>query len=301
MERIAQFMLWLTTPPEPMRLDLEVRGSVLHARRYGSPRGRLIIGIPGLGASSRSFGYLGPHVGRGAQQLVALDLRGRGESSRTPPGTYGWRRHAADVIDAAALLQRPPFDLVGHSMGAFVAMQVVALAPHRVRRLVLIDAAGAPDALALMTVVSGEPWLSSMARSSQDYVDRVREAGLVEPWSDHWDDYFRAELISVDGRLRSRNDRWAVVEDTAHASGRNPRALWGALAVPVLLVRATRPVSRAGGFMIPDTERAAFVRAVPHAEVVEVDANHLGLMTHHDCAAAIRRFLRVSDTELRSA
>lgn len=291
MERIAEFTLGPRTLPESVPLDVDVPCGVLRARRFGSPWGRLIVGIPGLGASSRTFDYLGPLLGRGVQQLVALDLRGRGESSRTPPGTYGWRRHAADVLGAAGLLQEPPCDLVGHSMGAFVAMQAVASAPDRVRRLVLIDAAGAPDSVALMTVVSGEPWLRSLARSAEDYIDRVRRAGLVEPWSDHWERYFRQELVAVEGRVRSRCDRWAVLEDTAHASSRHPRALWGPLALPILLVRATRPLSRAGGFMVPDSERAAFVRAIPHAEVVEVDANHLGVMTHPDTAAAIRRFL----------
>ena len=176
-------------------------------------------------------------------------------------------------------------------MGAFVAMQAAALSPHRVGRLVLIDAVGFPDAMALMTLVSGDTWLSSLARSSDEYVDRVRGAGLVEPWSDEWTRYFDEELVAVDGRLRPRTDRWAVIEDTAHASRRNPRTLWGALGVPVLLVCATRPLSRAGGFMVPRTERDAFLRVVPHAEVVEVDANHLGVMTHPDCAAAIRRFV----------
>jgi pimeloyl-ACP methyl ester carboxylesterase len=289
--RLAQFAIGLKAPSQPVAFDLNVECGALRARRFGSPWGRLVLGIPGLSASSRTFDYLGPLLGRGVQQLVALDLRGRGESSRTPPGTYGWRRHAADVLGAARLLQELPCDLVGHSMGAFVAMQAVASAPHRVRRLVLIDAAGAPDSVALMTVVSGEPWLRSFARSAEDYVDRVRGAGLVEPWSDHWERYFHQELVAVEGRVRSRCDRWAVLEDTAHASSRHPRALWGALALPILLVRATRPLSRAGGFMVPDTERAAFVRAIPHAEVVEIDANHLGVMTHPDAAAAIRRFL----------
>jgi pimeloyl-ACP methyl ester carboxylesterase len=286
--RTAEIALRIASPPVPLELD--VACGVLRGQRFGSPWGRLIVAIPGLGTSSRSFDFLGQRLGRQRQQLVAVDLRGRGMSSRTPPGTYGWRRHAGDVLGAAALLQEGPCDLIGHSMGAFVAMQAAARAPQGVRRLVLIDGVGTPDIMALVTLLSVQRWLSR-ARSAEDYVQMVREAGLVEPWYDRWTQYFRDELVWVDGRLRSQTDPWAVVEDAAHASWRRPRALWDSLAGPVLLVRATRPVSRAGGFMVPNAERAAFVRAVPHAEVVEVDANHLGLLTHPDAAAAISRFL----------
>jgi pimeloyl-ACP methyl ester carboxylesterase len=258
-DRIARFALGINAPPHAVALNLDVECGTLHARRFGSPWGRLAVGIPGLGTSSRSFDFLGERLGGRERQLVALDLRGRGASSRTPPGTYGWRRHAADVLAAAAMLQGPPCDLVGHSMGAFVAMQAVVRAPHRVRRVVLIDGVGVPDALALMVLFAGDRWSSWPLRASEVGVERA--------------------------------DRWAVLEDTAHAATRRPRALWDALAIPVLLVRATRPLTRAGGFVVTDAERAAFVRAVPHAEVVEVDADHLGVMTHPDCAAAIRRFV----------
>jgi pimeloyl-ACP methyl ester carboxylesterase len=286
--RTAEIALRISSPPVPLEVD--VACGILRGRRFGSPRGRLILAIPGLGTSSRSFDFLGQRLGRPPQQLVALDLRGRGRSSRTSPGTYGWRRHAGDVLGAAAQLQEAPCDLIGHSMGAFVAMQAVALAPQGVRRLVLIDGVGSPDVMALVTILAVHRWLSR-ARSSDGYAHVMREAGLVDPWYDRWDQYFRDELVWVDGRLRSQTDPWAVAEDVAHAGWRSPRALWDCLAGPVLLVRATRPVSRLGGFMVPSAERAAFVRAVPHAEVVDVDANHLGLLTHPDAAAAISRFL----------
>jgi|GEM_PF-6678226 len=34
-------------------------------------------------------------------QLVAIDLRGRGRSEVTGPGSYGWRNHARDVLGVA--------------------------------------------------------------------------------------------------------------------------------------------------------------------------------------------------------
>jgi len=70
--------------------------------------------------------------------LVAVDLRGRGYSN-TLPRPYGMDQHVADV---AAVLrhfaaQRPV--LVGHSMGAYVALLTADAYPELTRKLVLLD------------------------------------------------------------------------------------------------------------------------------------------------------------------
>src|SRR5215213_2042527 len=61
-------------------LDITVRSWRLHAHRWGSASAPLVIGVPGLSGTSRSFGYLGSRLGGESLQLVALDLRGRGRS-----------------------------------------------------------------------------------------------------------------------------------------------------------------------------------------------------------------------------
>jgi hypothetical protein len=61
--------------------------------------------------------------------------------------------------------------------------------------------------------------------------------------------------------------------------------------MPTLLLRATRELGRGTGFVVPAEDRDRFRLDVPHAEVVEIDANHLTINTHADAAAAVRRFL----------
>jgi hypothetical protein len=82
-----------------------------------------------------------------------------------------------------------------------------------------------------------------------------------------------------------------VKEDVAYAMSRRPRALWDALDMPVLLIRATRPITRMAGFVVPARERNAISAHVRNLRVVEVAANHLGVLTHPDTAAAIHDFL----------
>ena len=75
-----------------------------------------------------------------SRQLVLVDRRGSGDSDR-PAGDYGLEFQLGDleaVIEAEGLEE---FDLVGHSMGGFIAMAYTARHPDRVRRLALLAAA----------------------------------------------------------------------------------------------------------------------------------------------------------------
>ncbi|HEX6492866.1 MAG TPA: alpha/beta fold hydrolase [Candidatus Dormibacteraeota bacterium] len=276
---------------EAAALDLLLPSGRVRAHRWGSARGRLVAGIPGISANSRSFDYLGEHLGGPRRQLVAVDLRGRGHSSVTPPGTYGWRRHARDVLAIAAQVAPPPADVIGHSMGAFVAMEMAAMEPDAIRRLVLVDGLGLPDLLAITAIVRVVRRLAGPSRSAGAYLDRVRLTGAVTPWNDYWERAFRYELVADGDGVRPRTDPVAVLEDMAYGSWRDPHALWHRLTMPVLLVRATRPLLAGGGFVVGAADRDRFLRTVSGAEVAEVDANHYGVMTHPDTVSAIRRFL----------
>ena len=71
-------------------------------------------------------------------RVYALDLRGHGRSAHVP-GAYRVLDYAADVI---AFLRRrvgEPAVVVGHSLGAIVAIAVAADAPELVRAIVLED------------------------------------------------------------------------------------------------------------------------------------------------------------------
>ena len=109
--------------------DVAVRGHRLHAQRFGSPSAPLVLGLHGLTGNMKTFDVVGELLGEDALQLVALDLRGRGRSDTTPPGTYGWENHALDVLAVADALGSEHFSLIGQSMGGSVAMKVAELEP----------------------------------------------------------------------------------------------------------------------------------------------------------------------------
>src|SRR5919204_1516646 len=117
-----------------MSLDFHVPSGRIHAQSFGSPTApKVALCIHGLSANMRSFDFLGECLGGDTLQLIAVDLRGRGKSSETGPGTYGWDAHARDILAIADHLNAPELTLVGHSMGGAVAMAAAALdTSHRI-------------------------------------------------------------------------------------------------------------------------------------------------------------------------
>ena len=107
----------------PEFLEFPVDGATLGALGWpgivGAPT---VLALHDIAGDAWSFDPLAHHLG-GAAQLIALDLRGRGRSEHCP-GPFGLRRHADDVaavVDAVG----GPLLLVGHSMGAAVALLTV--------------------------------------------------------------------------------------------------------------------------------------------------------------------------------
>ena len=234
-------------------------------------------------------------------QLVAIDLRGRGRSEVTGPGTYGWRNHARDVLGVADAVGAPSFAIIGQSSGAAIAMTCAQLEPSRVGRLVLVDLAGSPDERAGVPVVASVSQLGTVYPSAQAAIALVKQTGLIPEWDEYWDRYFGYELREVSGGVASSTDRGAVLEDLGYGNAMywpGPEApihaLWNAITMPALVLRAGQEILPGFGSILPAAEAQRFAAAVPSARVAEIDANHYTITMHDDSIAAIGAFLRTS-------
>ncbi len=271
-------------------LDLDLPSGRLHGQRFGSPDAPLVLCPPGLSANMKEYDFVGERIAGERLQVVALDLRGRGMSDVTAPGTYGWPSHARDLFDAADALGAYRFSVIGHSMGGLVAMAAAELQPERLERVALVDIAGLPDESSLGPIAMSVNRLGTVYPSTDFYIDAVRKLGLIEPWSEYWDRYFRYELEEVAGGVRARSNKDAVLEDSAYGATHEAYPYWAKLTMPVLLIYAKREIMPGLGHIIRAADRERFASEVPTATVVDVDANHYTVITVGETVDALRSF-----------
>ena len=223
--------------------------------------------------------------------MLAPDLRGRGRSDITPPGTYGLLAHARDVIALADDAGAERFDVVGWSMGAIVGMEVA----HLVRPAAAAARADRPRRRRRPRGDRRRPRRPGPPRRGRadrraTTCDAIRAAGAATPWDEHWEAYYAYELGPVDGGFSPTTDRAACTEDLDRGLAEvDPPRLWGELRMPVLLVRANEPLG--GGAVVPEAERDRLRDAVPGLGVVESERNHFGVITDPATSHAIAAFL----------
>jgi pimeloyl-ACP methyl ester carboxylesterase len=145
--------------------DLEVAcldaGPLLPAAMRGPARPPLVL-LHGVGADRREWLLTIPALAR-RRRIVAFDLLGHGLSAK-PAGhgvVYRVRLLADAVVGGIEALPDPPrcVDLLGHSLGGGVALDLVKRHPRLVDRLVLVDAAGLPPARALSPLAMSLPFV----------------------------------------------------------------------------------------------------------------------------------------------
>lgn len=102
--------------------------------------GRPVVLLHGRGGHLETWARTVPALARD-RYVIAADLLGHGLTA-APPGEYTVDRllaHLVDLLDALALHR---VDLVGQSLGGWVAALLAATSPARVGRLVLVEPAG---------------------------------------------------------------------------------------------------------------------------------------------------------------
>lgn len=72
-------------------------------------------------------------------RVIAVDLRGLGDSTRPTDGDYSKLAAAGDIAQLIEALNLGPVHLVGHDMGAAVAYALAVTRPELVRDLVALD------------------------------------------------------------------------------------------------------------------------------------------------------------------
>jgi lipase len=171
--------------------------------------GPALLILHGGGASAEALLGLAGLVGHGYRVLVP-NLAGYGRSAPQDPNQPAMAAHLA-VVEHAFALCDGPIDLIGHSMGGFMALRAASRQPERVRRLVAIEP------MCFGSLHTGDP-LDAAAlaedRAAIDALVRLVDAHEVEagvaafinywggaPW-DKMPERIRARLVALGRQLR---------------------------------------------------------------------------------------------------
>jgi pimeloyl-ACP methyl ester carboxylesterase len=279
----------MTTPMQPASKTLTVNGLALHYLEWGEAEAPPIVCVHGYTGSADAFNALARQL-EDRYRILALDVRGHGESAWSPAGAYSYADQAGDLAEFATRLGLDKFVLVGTSMGGIIAMVYAAEHAERLSGLVINDIG--PD------VEAGSQRITGLVGSRPDEFATLEEAMAyrreVSPIVAGRSAEDQRELAL--GVLRRRPDgRWMWKMDPAYieqrvrhgAPARPP--LWPALqALPC----HTLVVWGAESDVLSEAQARRMVDVLPRGELVNVPGiGHAPTLVEPVVLAALDRFL----------
>ncbi len=236
----------------------------LHLRVWdeGSPACFLVHGF-GEG------GFVWDRFARALQPFgsaAAIDLRGHGDSGHDSGQRYTVSDHVDDVLFALDELRLERFVLLGHSMGAAVAIDIAQRLGERVLGLVVVDGGPDPNPLTMHHIL--EQFRSQPRRyvSVEQYATRLMQLLPLAPPEVLQELAWHALRSHEDGSFELKCDP----QIAEVPMGIDDDALWralGTLHCPVLIVRgaASAGLSRTSAERMMTQLRCGELRTVPFA------------------------------------
>jgi len=287
------------------KLAIPVKGGELSLYRFGnnlpSADHSPILLIHGVTSSNRAFQLFAKSLVQRGYVPYAVDLRGRGESNNLP-GPFGMKSHARDMAEVIKFIGAESIDVIGHSMGAFVAVALQGTEPKLIKKLTLIDG-GIPLPLpAGMTVAQVMPYVlgPAMARLAMTFesVDAYRDywkpqAAFIKGWTPVLDEYVEYDLQGEAPNLKARTNPKAVEEDSEDlfVSKLIEKTL-EKLPEDVLFIRAVRGLQNEEGGLYPEPVLAAVLPKYPKLKMHTIaDTNHYDILLEESGAEAVAELI----------
>src|SRR4051794_40392098 len=137
-------------------------------------------------------------------RVIGVEMQGHGRTADidreiTPAAL------ASDVVGLLDHLGIDRAHVLGHSMGAAVALELAVSYPDRVRRVVAISASVRPDGMHEDLADPSKHATSPRMPTQQDFADFTAEYKRLSPHPDHFDD-FLARLSASNADLKGWSD-----------------------------------------------------------------------------------------------
>ncbi len=244
-------------------------------------KGRTMLCVHGLTANCRCWDSLAASLAP-RFDLIALDLRGRGLSEKPARG-YRVDQHCRDIEAVIANLNIERPILVGHSLGALIALVFAARRPEQTAGLVLLDGAGCLTEAQFAKVLKGiKPALDRLGAlfpSFEAYTARLKQAPFLNPWTEALERYFRYEIEEVPGGVRSRVRPEHIQEEIENLKKVDAADYYPQIKCPVLILRATDGTLAPDDRVLPESAAQRMLKEIPDVRCVPIDGtNHYTIL-----------------------
>jgi pimeloyl-ACP methyl ester carboxylesterase len=281
----------MTTRSQPAVNTLTVNGLRLRYLEWGRPEALSIVCVHGYTSSAEAFNAVARRL-EDRVHLIAIDVRGHGESAWAPGGDYQYADQASDFAVLVDQLGIERFVLIGTSMGGVIAMVYAAQHADRLRGLVLNDIGPEiePGSSRITGLVRSRPEDFASLDEAMEYRRQTSPITAARPLEDQEE--------TARGVLRERPDgRWAWKMDPAYIEQRIARGapvrpqLWPMLETlpcPAQVVWGT------DSDVLSEAQAKRMVAALPKGELVSVPGvGHAPTLVEPPVLAALDRLLAV--------
>jgi pimeloyl-ACP methyl ester carboxylesterase len=244
-------------------MRLVTSGPTIAVECHGTRSGQAIVLLHGLSSSRLTYHGVIEHLMRRhhGHRVIAVDLRGHGESDRATHNTYDAASYAADIAAVIEALTDTPALVVGHSLGGVVAADLARTNPNLIEALFLEDPPlfegndarrnASPVAAFFPKLVAAVHAFQASDASPEEYASLTQDVPAEEREErqltlSRWDPTTMS--AAIDGTV------WRNFDPTA------------TLSRPVTIVRADPKV----GAVFSPEDAALFQTANPSAQIVEV-------------------------------
>jgi pimeloyl-ACP methyl ester carboxylesterase len=243
--------------------------------------GKSILCVHGITANCRCWDVLASVLSP-TYRVLAMDLRGRGGSDKPEKG-YSLDHHIGDINCLMDDLGLDQVVLMGHSLGAFISLVFGATYPQRVDRIVLVDGGGQLSKEQMDKVFEGiKPALDRLGKifpSADAYIETMKKAPYLQPWSSALKTYCDYELEEIEGGVRCNIQAAHIQEEAANIRNVSPQEFYAKVSCKALVLRATRGLLSEDDILLPETVVERMVNEIPQATRVDIaDVNHYGII-----------------------
>jgi pimeloyl-ACP methyl ester carboxylesterase len=233
---------------------IQVSGAEIAYRRIG--KGRPLVVLNGFAATSADWDPAFIDGLASTNELILLNHRGMG-GSRVDGEPFDIRRLADDAAGVIETLGYNGVNVLGWSMGGFIAQTLALDYPNRVRKLILLSTdAGGNDA----DLGAPDVWSQLIDMSGTPHEQAGRLLSLLFP-SDVAESFYRGfgDIVAAARAQLSPEliNRQAAAMDAWHRTGSGKRLQQ--ITVPVLIATGTADI------VIPPANAVKLANAIPGA------------------------------------